>query len=176
MKSCDPLAPKFYCYQCEFKAGTALLLTLHTIKVHGKKTKCDFCDYNVDDPARLRKHMEKCFVSDERFVCDVCEMEFTSKYILNGHKQKHTKNNQNVPIPKKYKEKTKIVKVKEEPMEILDLVEPIVEIKEEPVDLACHSCNFIANSEIGLKGHQTIEHSEERKGLWIVQIKKMDLF
>ena len=169
MKSCDPLAPKFYCEQCEFKAGTALLLTLHTIKVHGKKTKCDFCDYNVDDPARLRKHMEKCFVSDERFVCEACELEFTSKYVLNGHKQKHSKIS--FKYPKKNKEKTSIVKVKEEPFEH---VESIVEIKEEPMDLACHFCTFLGNSEIGLNSHKNIEHSEA-KGQWIVKIPKLDL-
>ena len=169
MKSCDPLGPKFYCEQCEFKAGTALLLTLHTIKVHGKKTKCDFCDYNVDDPARLRKHMEKCFVSDERFVCEVCELEFTSKYVLNGHKLKHSKIS--FKYPKKNKEKTSIVKVKEEPFEH---VESIVEIKEEPMDLACHFCTFLGNSEIGLNSHKNIEHSED-KGQWIVKIPKLDL-
>lgn len=156
-KYCTVDSPKHFCPTCQFKAGTLYLLTSHISKEHGRKTKCDFCDFESENPSHLRKHEENCFISDEKFVCEIeeCKKEFVSKFVLLGHIRSAHEN------PKKRKAE-----------ETLENIGETKKIKQEI--LVCDQCNFTGHSEIGLNAHKTVKHEESGKGQWIVKLVKLN--
>ena len=155
-KVCTADSIKHYCSSCQFKAGTAYGLTLHVDKEHGKKTKCDFCDFESESPAYLKKHEENCFISNEKFVCEFqnCLKEFVSKNVLNGHIRSAHEN----PKKRKIENEENLGETKRIKQEIF----------------FCDQCNFTGHSEIGLNAHKTVKHEESGKGQWIVKLVKFN--
>ena len=105
----------------------------------------------------MRKHEENCFISDEKFVCEIeeCKKEFVSKFVLLGHIRSAHEN------PKKRKAE-----------ETLENIGETKKIKQEI--LVCDQCNFTGHSEIGLNAHKTVKHEESGKGQWIVKLVKLN--
>ena len=146
----------------------------------------------------LQKHEENCFISDEKFVCDLCSKEFVSQRILQAHRRTHTNPkkrkaevNTTFKEPKMKNKKLDEIEIKAPKIEIMDFAEPQIEITKEPqveikektqikikkeINLNCEKCNFIANSEIGLIGHNTVKHPENtREILWFVRLTKLKI-
>ena len=176
-KLCGPDTVKFQCESCPLKFATMYYLTIHVIKTHGRKEKCDFCDYENNEPSKLRAHVEKCFISDESFVCDLCGKEFQSQFVLRGHKKTHTNSKVKIKIPRKRKAHEMLEQSVDEPNvegcqnESTDVIEKVMEVHPK---LNCDQCSFLGFSELGLNAHKTVEHCEDGGIKWFVKLARLN--
>ena len=79
------------CQYCDFKAMSIQAHRQHITKTHSKTT-CDYCDFTSTTIAQARSHMKKCKNTEGRYICHVCEMQFStilarSQHIKIDHKE-----------------------------------------------------------------------------------------
>jgi len=107
----------FNCIECEFTSVTTQGLKYHTREKHceAERVKCTECEYEAPAGWRIKRHMDEkhgkqlfqCSVCGEKvksksalynhkvrdhsqFVCSICHIEETSKYLMTKHFATHT--------------------------------------------------------------------------------------
>ena len=78
------------CQYCDFKAMSMQAHRQHITKTHSKTT-CDYCDFTSTSISQARSHMKKCKNTDGRYICHVCEMQFSTSLARSQHqKEEHS--------------------------------------------------------------------------------------
>ena len=117
--------------------------------------------------------MEKCFISDESFGCDLCGKEFQSQFVLRGHKKTHTNSKVKIKISRKRKADEMLEQSVDESTDVIeeDRRDAIMEVHPK---LNCDQCSFLGFSELGLNAHKTVEHCEDGGIKWFVKLARLN--
>ena len=84
---------KLNCHFCDFTAWSVQALQQHRLKTH-KSMKCDHCDYTSSSITEIKKHTKVCEKIEERYVCEMCDKQYSTSTARAGHIRKdHTKEN-----------------------------------------------------------------------------------
>ena len=74
------------CQYCDFKAMSMQAHRQHITKTHSKN-QCDYCDFTSTTISHVRLHMKKCKSSDGRYVCEICDTQFSTHLARSQHQK-----------------------------------------------------------------------------------------
>ena len=93
---------KINCDICDFFDWSAPALKQHVSKNHkgyqksenNKTFKCKHCDLIASSAPEIKRHAKKCEKIEERYVCEVCQKQYSSLIARTRHTRKDHENNE----------------------------------------------------------------------------------
>ena len=75
------------CQICDFVSVSIQEYRQHNNRKHNQ-TKCDYCDFESTCTSQMRSHLKKCKDTEARYICEVCDMQFSTGLARYQHKKR----------------------------------------------------------------------------------------
>lgn len=141
---------RFFCDECPASYQTNRNLITHKRLHTGEKPfVCSECGASYRKQYDLREHTLIVHRQEKNHVCDVCQLAFSTRRVMNNHRRKHSTNRHQCSLcPKTFAQKADLTS------------HLLIHAGERPY--ACTECDEKFNRKRSLRDHKLSSHSQEK--------------